>query len=537
MLRVWGLRLPLSRRLQVEAALRRYLLLQPGETIQNLRLVREALDARKEELSWVYTVEVELTPKREAALLKRGLPRVMAVELYDYRLPSPGEEPLAAPPIVVGAGPAGLFAALTLAEAGFAPRLLERGAPVTERVAAVERFWQTGELDPENNVQFGEGGAGTFSDGKLTTQTRDPRIARVLQGLVTWGASPEILYQGAPHVGSDKLRGILLKLRQHLQQLGVEIRFRAKVEELIIQAGAIKGVRLSGGEELATEALVLAVGHSARDSYTMLHRVGVPLAAKAFSLGVRIEQLQARINRQQYGDQWPNSHLEPATYKLVYHSGEGRAVYTFCMCPGGEVVAAASEEGHLVTNGMSYAARSGVNANAGLLVSVTPQDFGSDPLQGIAWQRHWEELAFKLGGSNYRAPLQRVDDFLADTLTQEPREVQPTYRPGVELARLKETLPPFVHTALQEALPRLEASLPGFAPGEALLTGIESRSSSPLRIIRNQEGESPIRGLFPAGEGAGYAGGIISSAVDGIKLAETIIQRYRPPRQEKVLLK
>lgn len=527
MIRIEQLRLPLGKRGKIEEALRELLGLSPAQACP-YRLVREALDARRQELFWVYSVDVDLPFDNLTHTSRGSSPRIIASPVSDYTAPPSGETRLQERPLIVGAGPSGLFAALTLAERGYRPIIIERGAPLEERLASVNLLRERGLLDPESNVQFGEGGAGTFSDGKLQTGIRDPRIAVILQTFVSCGAPAEILYQAAPHLGTDRLRLILLALRQKLQQLGVEILFHSLMAKLILKDNHLCRVALASGEELPTEVLLLGTGHSARDTYEMLWRTGVGMQPKAFSLGVRIEQSQQDIDQSSYGRHTGHPELAVASYALVQHLPSGRGVYTFCMCPGGEVIAAASEPGRLVTNGMSQADRSGPNANAALLVGVTPDDYGSHPLDGIAWQRHWEEQAYNLGGRNYCAPLMRVDDFLARKLRHDPAAIQPTYKPGLKMADLHLALPPFVSSSLAEALPLMERKLPGFAPPQALLTAVESRSSSPVRITRNAEGESSLQGLYPMGEGSGYAGGIISAAVDGIKTAEAVISKYRP---------
>ena len=499
----------------------------PISEIENLQIVHEAIDARRSQINFVYHLEFEL--KQPQKWLQRSRIPLLPAPVREYVSPHPGSLKLAHAPVIVGAGPAGLFAALLLAENGYQPLLLERGGPIEERVKAVEQFWQSGALDPQSNVQFGEGGAGTFSDGKLTTQIRDPRIFQVLQQFVAAGAPADILYSHKPHIGTDRLRQIMIRMRQRILALGGQIHFYACLDHLFLAEDRLQGIRLTDGNEIAAEALILAIGHSARDTFANLFAQNLAMESKAFSLGVRIEHLQSWIDAAQYGSLAGHPKLDAADYKLVYHAKSGRTVYSFCMCPGGQVVASASEPGYLVTNGMSYHARDGKNANSGLLVAVSPQDYGSDaPLAGMEFQRKWEALAYAAGGAAFRAPLQRLDDFLLGTVTKEPKAVLPTYRPGVEIADLNRCLPEYVSEALREAIPALARKLKGFDQPEAILTGIETRSSSPLRILRNENGESSIKGLYPAGEGAGYAGGIVSSAVDGLRAAEQIIQQYAP---------
>ena len=496
--------------------------LRPGQ-LRSLVLARQSIDARrKSDVHYVCTVHV--TVDDEARIMARC--RDKNVSLYEsasYLFPPVGRtSPL--PPVVVGMGPAGLFAALFLARNGLPPILLERGRPVEARTADVERFWATGVLDTASNVQFGEGGAGTFSDGKLTTGTHDPRIATVLETLVTAGAPADILYQHKPHIGTDILREVVRSVRQELLELGCDIRFGHRLTGLDIRDGTLRAVSVegSGGQyELPCDALVLAPGHSARDTFQMLLEAGVPMAPKPFAIGVRIEHPQAAVSQAQYGPAWER--LPAADYKLACHLPGGRSAFTFCVCPGGQVVAAASEEGRLVTNGMSLRARDGANINGGFLVGVNPADFGSGhPLSGVEFQRRWEEAAYTLGGGGFRAPVQTVADFLARRPSRDLGAVVPTYRPGVTPAELDRCLPDYVTDTLRGALPLFDRKLRGFAAPDAVLTGVESRSSSPVRILRGEDFQSPVRGLYPCGEGAGYAGGITSAAVDGIRVAEAV---------------
>ena len=430
-------------------------------------------------------------------------------------------------PVVVGMGPAGLFAALFLARNGLPCVVLERGQDVDRRTAQVERFWDSGLLDPSSNVQFGEGGAGTFSDGKLTTGTHDPRISAVIDALVESGAPEDVKWSHKPHIGTDILRQVVKRIRQELISLGCDVRFGHCLSGLETGSGALSGVWVAceaGRYRLDCDALVLAPGHSARDTFAMLHQAGVPMEQKNFAVGVRIEQEQAAISRAQYGPAWEQ--LPPSDYKLACHLPTGRSAFTFCVCPGGQVVAAASEEGRLVTNGMSCRARDGANINGGFLVGVSPADFGSEhPLAGVEFQRRWEAAAYTLGGGGFRAPAQTVADFLARRPSTALGRITPTYRPGVTPAELDRCLPGYVADTLRGALPLFDRKLRGFAAPEAVLTGVESRSSSPVRILRGEDFQSPIRGLYPCGEGAGYAGGITSAAVDGIRVAEAIASK------------
>ena len=511
---------------------------------------KKSVDARKKDrIVFVHTVDVRLEEEDEKRVLLSAAKLPLRVErTKDTVSPGAGAaaEPAPAlespafvpsgnrgPVVVAGCGPAGLFAALSLARAGVRPLVVERGRPVEERVRDVESFIRGGDLDPESNIQFGEGGAGTFSDGKLSTNIRDPRCVNVLEELVAAGAPPEILYQAKPHIGTDLLRTVVENLRGEIGRLGGSFRFETRVSDIGTEDGALAGVELSGRdggpaagtETLRPAALVLAVGYSARDTFGMLHDRGFPLEARPFSIGLRIEHAQEMIDQAQFGRFAGHPRLGPADYKLVCHAPGGRSVYTFCMCPGGWVVPAVSEPGGVVTNGMSEHARSGANANSAILVGIDPRDYGGDgPLAGIAFQRRWESAAFRLGGGNYHAPVQRVGDFLAGRPSTGPGEVLPTYRPGVRYGDLAGCLPDFAAAALRQALPLLGRTLRGFDHPDAILTAVESRSSSPVRVLRGGNGESKVRRLFPAGEGAGYVGGIMSAAVDGIRAAEAVLR-------------
>jgi len=529
MLRLTDLRLPLD---HAEEALRAAVLetlgIEPRDLV-GFSIFRRSFDARKRgAIALVYHLDVE-TP-REAEILRRlrGHPHVGPTPDTTYRFPARAPRDLALRPLVVGLGPTGLFAGLLLAEMGFRPLILERGKEVRERTVDTFGLWRQGVLDPESNVQFGEGGAGTFSDGKLYSQIRDPgHLGRkVLTEFVEAGAPPEILYVHRPHIGTFRLVKVVESLRAKIQALGGEIRFQARVDDLLLAGGKVRGVQLAGGERLAAEPVILAVGHSARDTFEMLFRRGVALEAKPFSIGFRIEHPQSLIDRCRFGAQAGHPLLGAADYKLVHHCRNGRSVYSFCMCPGGTVVAAASEPGRVVTNGMSQYSRSERNANSGIVVGITPEDYPGGPLAGIAFQRRWEERAFELGGGTYEAPGQLVGDFLAGRPSTAFGAVLPSYRPGVRLGDLRSSLPDYAIEAIREALPVFDRKIPGFAMHDALLTGVETRTSSPLRIPRGNDFQSlHTEGLYPAGEGAGYAGGILSAAIDGIQVAEAVARR------------
>ncbi|MDQ7824855.1 MAG: NAD(P)-binding protein [Candidatus Eremiobacteraeota bacterium] len=512
----------------LEEALLKKLGLPRGE-LQSFHIYRQSIDARKKSgISFVYTLDAVL--KDEESFLKTcGDKDIAPSPRGAYSCPEPGETPLEGRPVVIGAGPAGLFAALLLAESGYRPLLLERGPAVPERALNVRRFWERGELDPECNVQFGEGGAGTFSDGKLTTMIRDIRCRKVLQELVFCGAPEEILFSYRPHIGTDLLKKVVVGLRKKIEALGGTVRFRCRAADLVIKDHKLAGVITGSGETLETAVAIVAPGHSARDMFSLLHRRGVELAPKPFSLGVRIEHRQSLIDAAQYGKWAYHPALPPAEYKFAYHHASGRSLYTFCMCPGGFVIAASSEAHGVVTNGMSESSRGGENANSALLVGVTPDDFGgSHPLAGVDFQRRYEQRAYEQGQGGYRAPAQLAGDFLEGRESHALGSVTPTYSPGIRLTSLQECLPPYVIETMREGLAAFNRKLRGFASRDAILTGVETRSSSPVRILRGSSFESSTGGLYPCGEGAGYAGGIVSAAVDGIKAAEAIIMKYSP---------
>jgi uncharacterized FAD-dependent dehydrogenase len=491
-------------------------------------LFKRSYDARKKnsELQFIYTIDLQL--RDEAAVLRRFEHdrNVNPSPDVSYKTVGQAPEGLEERPLVVGFGPCGIFAALLLAQMGFKPIVLERGREVRQRTKDTWGLWRKNVLDPESNVQFGEGGAGTFSDGKLYSQIKDPlhHGRKVLHEFVRAGAPEEILYVSKPHIGTFRLTGMVETMRREIEALGGEVRFGQKVSDLLLEDGQVRGVELADGERLLSRHVVLALGHSARDTFRMLHNRGVFMEAKPFSIGFRIEHPQSVIDQARLGKYAGHPKLGAADYKLVHHARNGRSVYSFCMCPGGTVVAATSEPGRVVTNGMSQYSRNERNANSGIVVGITPeQDYPGGPLAGIELQERLESLAYVLGGSNYEAPAQLVGDFIAGTPSTALGGIEPSYKPGVALGDLALALPAFAIEAIREALPAFEKQIKGFSRHDAVLTGIETRTSSPLRITRNATLQSlNTQGLFPAGEGAGYAGGILSAGVDGIRIAEAV---------------
>lgn len=509
------------------------------DQIQEIHVVRRAVDARKKlHITFVYTLFVAV--QNEVVVMKK-LGRDKNVSTMEPIEPEPivhGEQVLKERPVVVGFGPAGMLAAFYLAREGYRPIVLERGQDVDQRSHDVETFWQTGEFKAESNVQFGEGGAGTFSDGKLTTRVTHPRLHEIAKYFVQFGAPQEILYKHKPHVGTDVLRGMVKAMREQIIAWGGEVRFGAKLTKLQLAANQVVGVEVNDEEIIPTSLVLAGVGHSARDTYEMLYNTGIAMESKPFAVGVRIEHPQSMIDISQYGIEPAELGLGAAEYSVVYHDKEtGRTAYSFCMCPGGEVVASASEDGHVVTNGMSLYARASGVANSALVVTVGPDDFGNHPLGGVAFQREWEKKAFELGGHDYKAPLQTVGDFLArqkGTVPEGNAAAPHSYRPGVVAADLHECLPTYVTDVMERALPYFGRRIKGFDEPQICMTGVETRTSSPLRILRDDDRQSPtVKGLYPMGEGAGYAGGIMSAALDGAETAIRVMVAYKPLKAQE----
>lgn len=530
MLRIQQIKLPVTHTEQELAdKIRKLLHIRPEELLR-YRICRRSLDARKGELRYVYTIDAEV--KQEGTVLKRCRGNAEKAKDVPYKFPASGTAMPAGRPVIVGTGPAGLFCGLMLARAGYGPIVLERGQSACERVRTVENFWKLGILDPQSNVQFGEGGAGTFSDGKLNTLVKDPagRNQKVLEIFVEAGAPEEILYEQKPHLGTDLLVGIVSHIREEIKRLGGEVRFGCQVTDLVLEKGAVRGVAVQKDgqqpEVIEAQTVVLAIGHSARDTFSMLKKRGIPMQPKAFAVGVRMEHPQEMINESRYGKAYP-SLLPPASYKVTRKTGSGRGVYSFCMCPGGYVVNASSEKGALAVNGMSYQARDGRNANSAMIVTVTPKDYGgTDVLSGVEFQRKLEQAAYSLGEG--KIPVQTFKDFCQNTASAVLGEIRPCMKGAYTLANVRSIFPKELAGALEEGILGCEHLIPGFAREDAVLSGVESRTSSPVRILRNEQLESPVCGLYPCGEGAGYAGGITSAAMDGLKIAEAIAKKYAP---------
>nr|WP_314464709.1 NAD(P)/FAD-dependent oxidoreductase [uncultured Novosphingobium sp.] len=539
MLRLSDLALPLDHAPEdLDAAVCARLGLEPGE-LERVTVVRRGNDARrKNAIKLVYTLDVAVRDEAKVLAAHHGDQHIRLTPDTSYKFVTHAPAGFDGPrPVVIGAGPCGLLAALVLAQMGFRPIIVERGKAVRERTKDTFGLWRRSVLDTESNVQFGEGGAGTFSDGKLYSRIKDSRHLgrKVLTEFVKAGAPDDILTEAHPHIGTFRLVTMVMSMRETIEQLGGEYRFGTRVDDFEVEEGAdgerrITGLHLSTGELLPASHVIMAVGHSARDTFEVLHKCGVYIEAKPFAIGVRIEHPQSWIDTARYGDNAGNKILGAAAYSIAHKASNGRTVYSFCMCPGGRVVAAASEPGRVVTNGMSQYSRAEFNANSGLVVDIDPdKDYPGDPLAGIAFQRKFEELAYKAGGENYKAPGQKLGDFLADRPSTEFGEVIPSYQPGVHLTELKTCLPDFVVDAIREALPVFGRQVPGYDHPDVVMTGVETRTSSPVRITRGRDLQSlNTRGLYPAGEGAGYAGGILSAAVDGIRVAEALALELAP---------
>ncbi|MDO4307734.1 MAG: NAD(P)-binding protein [Eubacteriales bacterium] len=526
MIRITQMKLPIT---HTEEELKEKIIktLRCGKLPFTYEIRRQSLDARhKNDKKFVYTIDVCL--KEEKKIPRKVYNNnIMLIHEKPYQFPKPGEEVLQHPPVIIGSGPAGIFCAWYLAKAGYRPIVLERGEEASKRRESVDRFWKDGILDPDSNVQFGEGGAGTFSDGKLNTLVKDSfgRNHEVLKRFVEAGAHKEILYQQKPHLGTDVLIGIVETMRHQIEEMGGCFRFRSRVTDLQTENGALKAVVVNGSEVLPAKVCVLAIGHSARDTFSMLYERGVLMEPKSFAVGLRMEHPQTMINEALYGEQ-ENSILGAASYKVTHTCGNGRGVYSFCMCPGGYVVNASTEPGMLAVNGMSYQARAGENANSALIVTVTPEDFpDAGPLGGISFQRELERKAWEAGEG--RVPVQTFGDYRLHRATKEFGEIRPNIKGACVPADVRSILPEEIGDSIEEGILAFGQKLKGFDRDDALLSGIESRTSSPVRIVRNSEMLANIGGIYPCGEGAGYAGGITSAAMDGIKIAETISKKYR----------
>ena len=528
MIRLTELRLPLDHSpTALPTAIVQRLGIQLDDLI-NFTVFKRGYDARKRDaIVLVYTIDAEVRAANQLLEKFKDDVHVNLAPDTRYQFVANVQAPLAQRPIIVGFGPCGIMAGLILAQMGLRPIILERGKKVRERTKDTWGLWRRNQLNPESNVQFGEGGAGTFSDGKLYSQIKDPKHygRKVLSEFVKAGAPEEILYVSKPHIGTFRLVKMVENMRHEIEQLGGEIRFQQQVSDVLIENNTLRGVILANGEELRSDYVIFALGHSARDTFKMLYERGVFMEAKPFSIGFRIEHPQTLIDQARFGKYAGNELLGAADYKIVHHAKNGRSVYSFCMCPGGQVVAATSEPGRVVTNGMSQYSRAERNANAGIVVGITPDDYSGSPLAGIEFQRQWESRAYELGGGNYEAPGQLVGDFIKGIASTQLGSVEPSYQPGVHLTDLATSLPTYAIHAIREALPAFDRQIKGFSMYDAVLTGVETRTSSPLRMTRGQDMQSlNTKGLYPAGEGAGYAGGILSAGVDGIRVAEAVVQ-------------
>lgn len=497
----------------------------PEADLLDFHIVKKSIDARKkEDIKYIYVLAAKVK-KENQILRKLKNPNVCVYERKHYSFTPTGTKKLKHPPVIIGMGPAGLFCALELAKAGMKPIVFERGKAVEDRVLDVEHFWKTGELNTESNVQFGEGGAGTFSDGKLNTAVKDPtgRVQKVLDTFVEYGAPQEVRYLNKPHIGTNRLQGIVKNIREEIIALGGQVHFSSKMTDIIIEDGKVTGVVINDKETVPCEALVLALGHSARDTFSVIHEKGLDMQKKAFAIGVRVEHPQDLINKSQYGSEF--ALLPTADYKLTHQASNGRGVYSFCMCPGGYVVNSSSEEGRCVVNGMSNYERDARNSNSALIVTVTPDDFmGDSVLAGVEFQRKWEETAYKAGGG--KVPVQLYGDFKENRVSTEFKTVKPCIKGETAFANVRECLPPYVSETIIEGMTAFDKKIKGYDDKDAIISGVETRTSSPVRIVRNEALESNIEGIFPCGEGAGYAGGITSAAMDGIKIHEAVLNQF-----------
>ncbi|WP_125153977.1 NAD(P)/FAD-dependent oxidoreductase [Clostridium rectalis] len=500
-----------------------------SDSIKDFKILKESIDARKKNsIKFNYTVEVACD--NETKIVAKANNKDVLIEQVKYNKELKlGNKKMTHRPIIVGMGPAGMFAGLLMAKKGYKPIIFERGEDVENRTISVNEFWREGKFNKNSNVQFGEGGAGTFSDGKLTTRIKDSRCDFILEEFVKSGAPEEILYMGKPHIGTDILKEVVKNIRNKIIGLGGHVYFNSRLEDIVIKDNKLKSI-IVNNNEVPCESLIMSIGHSARDTYEMLFKRGIFMESKPFAIGVRVEHDQSMINENQYGKYAIHPRLRAADYRLACKTSNNRSVYSFCMCPGGQVVAAASEDGMLVTNGMSYHNRDGKNANAAIVVAVGGEDFqGDSPLKGMEFQRYYENLAYKLGGNNYFAPIQLLGDFLIDEKSKKIGKIQPTYKPGYELTDLRKCLPKYVVQSLKDGFVNFDRKIKGFGDKNAILSGIETRTSAPVRIVRGENLQSiSAQGLYPAGEGAGYAGGIMSAAVDGLKVAESIMKQWSP---------